>query len=300
MSMATTGIGARLADLGETALAPLSFVFYRGTRFGVQRLVQLHGRMRPAQATTWRTLNADEVRRPLHLLALMTSAPRWNTHAIIALAGPLHVQRQITIHAATAASSARSWSLVVHREPSHRIVASVGSLDTCAQGPWCAVNLPPGTYRLAMRYYWWSSPVELPEVEVDGAAVVPPLLLPASTNDFYRDLAARGGFLYSCLHAYVRALLRHRRWFPSAFVEREYLPAGNPQTTFQYGSVRAGTRLAIDLDPRLWRTSDVYLTVYNRASFPVLSERLTGPGQEMPRVDVDGTYLVRVHARTER
>jgi hypothetical protein len=97
----------------------------------------------------------------------------------------------------------------------------------------------------------------------------------------------------------VRALLRHRRWFPSAFVEREYLPAGNPQTTFHYGSVRAGARLAIDLAPHLWQTNDVYLTVYNRASFPVLSKRLTGPGQEMPRVDVDGTYLVRVHARTD-
>ena len=83
-------------------------------------------------------------------------------------------------------------------------------------------------------------------------------------------------------------------------MEGEYLPAGNPQTTFRYGSVRTGTRLAIDLDPRLWQTSDVYLTVYNRASFPVLSEQLTGPGHETAAVQADGTYLVRVHARTAR
>ena len=60
---------------------------------GRERTVRLsNSRVHPAQATTWRTLDGPAVSRPFNLLALMTSAPRWNTHALIALAGPLHIQ----------------------------------------------------------------------------------------------------------------------------------------------------------------------------------------------------------------
>lgn len=233
--------------------------------------------------------------KPLNMLALMTSAPRWNTHALIALAGPLQVRRTLTIDAATASASAGSWTVVVHVEPAHRIVASLGSLDA-AGSPTRSLNLPPGSYRLALRYYHWSDPVTLPAVAVDGETAVPTLPIRADTNDFYRDLSQGRHTFYLCLHSYVCTLLRHRRWFPASFVAREYLPAGNPETTFSYGYLAAGTSLDIDLDGLL-PTHDAYFTAYNRASLPVASYPLTENRHITAPSTVTGSYLIRLHAK---
>ena len=295
--MRHTGSG-RLAAAGDIALAPLSFVFYRVNRLVMRRLVQLHERTHPAQATTWRTLDGPAVSKPFNLLALMTSAPRWNTHALIALGGPLHVQHTVRISTATAAQSAEAWTIVVHAEPAHNIVASIGSLDASSDEPWRAIELPPGTYRLALRYYRWHESAQLPAVEIDGVPALGPLAVPAGNNDFYDDLSGRSSFLYLLLHSYVCTLLRHRRWFPRSFVEREYLPAGNPQTTFYYGFLQAGTSLLIELDAGLLLTHDVYFTAYNRASFPVRWYPLTESRHTTPAALATGSYLIRVHAKT--
>lgn len=289
----------RLAAAGDIALAPLSFVFYRVARLVMRRLVQLRDRRaHPAQATTWQSLDRSAVSKPFTLLAMMTSGPRWNTHALIALAGPLHVHHTISIGTSTAAKSAESWTIVVHAEPAHSIVTSIGSLDAISEEPWRTIELPPGTYRLALRYYRWSESAELPPVQVDGVPVLGPLAVPADNNDFYDDLACRSTFFYGFMHSYVCTLLRHRRWFPRSFVEREYLPAGNPQTTFHYGFLRAGTSLLIEVDAGLLDTHDVYFTAYNRASFPVLWYQLTESRHTTPAALATGSYLIRVHAKT--
>jgi hypothetical protein len=295
-SMAHTPANGRLAAIGEIVLAPFSFLLYRTTRFLVQRLVHLQGFRPAARAARWQALDGHAVGKPFNRLAFMTSAPRWNTHALIALTGPVQVRHTLRIHAATAATSAASWTVVVHAEPAHRIVATVGSLDVC-EGPWRSVDLPPGVYRLALRYYRWSEPVVLPAVEVDGAAAVDAVAIAADTNTFYHDLNKGGSLLYLCLHSYVCTLLRHRRWFPRAFVAREYLPAGNPQTTFYYGFLSAGTRLDVELDDDLLQTHDAYFTAYNRASFPILWYPLIENRHITPRSPVNGSYLIRLHAR---
>jgi hypothetical protein len=288
----------RLTAASDIALAPLSFVFYRVTRLGMQRLVQLHDRAHPAQTATWRTLDGPAVSKAFNLLALMTSAPRWNTHALIALGGPLRAQHVISIRTATAVKSAEAWTIVVHAEPAHRIVASIGSLDATSNEPWRTIELPPGTYRLALRYYRWSESAELPAVDIDGVPAIPALAVPADNNDFYDDLARRSSVLYLFLHSYVCTLLRHRRWFPRSFVEGEYLPAGNPQTTFHYGFLQAGTSLVIELDAGLLLTHDVYFTAYNRASFPVLWYPLSESRHTTPAFPAAGSYLIRVHPKT--
>jgi hypothetical protein len=287
-----------LAAATELVLAPFSFLLYRTTRFVVQRIVHLRSRRHTAAAATWQTLDGPAVCKPFNMLALMTSAPRWNTHAIIALAGPLQVKHTLTIHTTTAAASAPSWTVVVHAEPSHRIVASTGALDTAGDGAWRSIDLPPGRYRLALRYYRWSEPVTLPTVEVDGSPAVDAVTIPADVNDFYQDLDHRGRLLYLSLHMYVCALLRHRRWFPRSFVAREYLPAGNPQTAFSYGFLSAGAVLDIELDDDLLRTHDVYFTAYDRASLPVMWYPITERRHRTPRSLSTGSYLIRIHART--
>lgn len=297
-SMRNTRKHTALLALGEGILASLSFLFYKIVRFGVQRLVQLYSQRQAHAATHWQILDGQAVSKPFNLLALMTSAPRWNTHALIALVGPLNVQSQLSVHAATAARSARSWTVVVHEEPGHRIVASTGSPGVTREETWQTVQLNPGTYRLALRYYHWAEAIELPAIEVDGVPAVSSLAVPAETNDFYHDLSRRSNFFYLSLHFYVCTLLRYRRWFPRSFVEREYLPAGNPQTTFYYGFLEAGTRLTFELEPHLLSTHDVYLTVYNRASFPVLWYPLLESRHTTQPIQVSGSYLVRIHRKT--
>jgi hypothetical protein len=300
--MAHTARHLRLGAAGELAAAPLSFLLYRATRLLVQRLVQLDSRRHATRPARWQTLDGSAVARPFNLLALMTSAPRWNTHALIALAGPLPVRRTLRIHAGIAATSAPSWSLVVHAEPTHRIAASIGSANTPSQGSWRSVDLPPGRYRLALRYYRCGDHVVLPAIEVDGVPVVDPFTVPADTNDFYHDLYHGLGtgsrLLYLCLHSYACTMLRYRRWLPHSFVEREYLPAGNPQTTFRYGFWPFGTRLDIDLADGLLANHDVYLTAYNRASFPIMWYPLTDSGHTTAPNPVSGSYLIRVHRTT--
>lgn len=296
--MATPPTGRRLATFGEIVVAPLSFLLYRTVRFAMRRLVQLQAFLPAGRTSRWQVLDGQTVRRPFNLLALMTSAPRWNTHAIISLTGSVRVRQTVRIHAATAETSAASWTVVVHEEPSHRIVASVGSIDGPSADGWRSLDVPSGKYRLALRYYGWSEPVVLPTVEVDGAVAVESMTIPADSNDFYHGLSSRGGLFYTWLHSYVCTLLRYRDRFPRSFVEGEYLPAGNPQTTFHYGFLPAAARLDIELCDHLLGSHDAYLTVYNRASFPLLWYSLVDNHHLTPPTTTDGSYLIRLHART--
>lgn len=284
--------------LWELPLALLSFLFYKTIRFGMRQVVRAHAALTKQHAGEWRVLCAQTVQAPLTLPALMTTGPRWNTHAIVAIAGPLVINQSIRLHVASATKSAQSWTVVVHSSPRHQIVTSVGSSSISGRDAWESLDMRPGMYRLALRYYRWSDLVELPAIEVDGIEVVPATIVPANVNDFYHDLGRRSNFFYLCLHYYVATLLRYYAWLPRSFVEREYLPAGNPETDFYYGFLKTGEWLAFDLAPRLLQTHDVYLTVYNRASFPVLwcpireHEHTTRPSPS------DGSYLVRVHKKS--
>jgi hypothetical protein len=283
----------------EIPLALMSFVFYRITRFCVQRLIHLNAIVSTAQSRRWRVFSAQEARSPLNLLAVMTSGPRLNTHAIVATVGPLHVKRTLRIHVAAAARSAAAWTVVVYTAPSHRTAASVGSLGTPNRESWQAITLPPGRYRLALRYYHWSNGVELPAVDVDGIEAVPRRIVLPNVNDFYNDLSKRSNLLYLCLHYYVGTLLRYRALLPQSLVEREYLPVGNPETTFYYGFLSRREALAVDLDARLLQTHDVYFTLYNRASFPIQWYALTEPQHITSPSACDGTYLIRIHRRAQ-
>jgi hypothetical protein len=91
---------------------------------------------------------------------------------------------------------------------------------------------------------------------------------------------------------------KHRTSARSSFAEREYLPAGNPQTSFRYGFLQAATSLLIELDAGLLGTHDVYFTAYNRASFPVRWYPLTESKHTTPAIPAAGSYLIRVHPKT--
>lgn len=276
----------------KIALALLSFAFFRVTR-GVLRAVQsLYFRAAKAEAARWRTLSAEALRRPLAMPIVMTTGPRWNPHAIIASAGPFRAHGRIEIDAAAAASSAGAWTVVVHEFPSYRTVAFRGS-SAVGQGP---ISLPPGRYALALRYYRWSGQPVLPQVTVDGRAQIAARAIDAATNGFYATLAFRKSWFYTCLHYYILVMLEWRGRLPESFVKGEFLPVGNPETEFRFGLLGPGKAPPIDGLNGMPNSGDVYVTVYDRASFPVDWYPLP-PGRETLPANGGAYYLIRGQRR---
>jgi hypothetical protein len=271
-----------------------SFVFYRGMRLVMRRLVVLNARFNRRRAHQWHVLSAESLNMPLALPAVMTTGPRWNPHAIIAGAGPFSVKQSVSVDVGPMVASSKSWTLVFYTFPHQRTAAHIGALQAPFSERWHSVALPPGKYSIALRYYHWSETVVFPEIRADSVAAVPPRSVPAGNNDFYLDLRKRRSRLYLWLHYYVYGLLRGTAQFPGVSIEREFLPMGNPETEFRYGALERGEALRFQLPPAFLTTRDVYFTLYSRDSFPARwyqiqeSRHLTQPAQE------DGFYLLRI------
>jgi Family of unknown function (DUF6208) len=287
------------ALLYQVPLALLSFLFFRGFRWLMRQAADLHHSLRMAEARRWRPLSAQTLRNPLALPVLMTSAPRWNPHAVIATAGPLPVRRSLAINVAEAQRSAATWSVVIYTYPAYRTVTTIDSLhpSATADRELREVLLPPGRYWLGLRYYHPAEGAALPTVLLDGKPGVSAQSLPPDVNGFYEGLARRGGLLYFCLHYYVWVLLRLKGLVPRRIAEREYLPVGNPGTRFRPGCLERGQTVQVEVEAAVLETHDVFLTVYNRASFPVFWDQVTSPLPIMAPFAGPGHYLVRIHPR---
>jgi hypothetical protein len=279
-------------------LSLCSFAFYRVAR---RVLRASNARLLGGAADDphhWQVLPRTLLTRRGALPTMMTTGPRLNPHAIIATVGPLEVKGLISLEVTAAARSARSWSIVVYRFPGFVTVGSVGSNDPPAPGPWKDVSLPPGTYSLGLRYYHPADAIELPAVRVDGQDSVPVLTIPEGALSAWDGVRGRRGLFYLCLHYYMFNLLDYRAWLPRAFVAREFLPVGNPQTHFDYGAVRRGQALTLVTSPALLATHDVFFTLYNRHSFPVTWSLITATEHDTGPVPATGFYLVRMHRRS--
>ncbi len=282
----------------QVPLAIGSYLFFKAARFCLRRMASLHYAVLSRQAKNWRIFSEEFLDEWLVLPVVMVEGPRWNTHALIARAGPLKVERTIAIHLPTAFRAANAWTMVVYRFPSHRTVASFASCDTYSEEQWSSLTLEPGRYALVLRYYGWSNNATLPEVRVDRAQAVASTPVPPDANDFYHRLAQRQSLFFRLLHYYVYVLLQYKDFLPRHFVEREFLPVGNPKTQFAYGIVPRGKRLTVMLDASLLAVCDVYLTLYDRASLPVQWNQLTEPEHATRPLGQDCMFLIRVHPKT--
>ncbi len=159
------------------------------------------------------------------------------------------------------------------------------------------IDLPPGRYTLVLRYYGWNGEPRLPAIEVDGVQVVDTTPLSPDTNDFYNNLSARTGFYYLCLHFDVSVIPRYRQNLPAGFVRREYLPVGNPESSFFYGPLESGQRLSVASVLPLLPDYRLDFTVYNRASFPVFWCSVDGSAAECDAVKGGAHYLIRAHGK---
>jgi hypothetical protein len=278
-------------------LALGSFLFFKSIKAVMRRLLRIHQARNSAGNLGWQIQSSEFVSRPGVLPLVMTSGPRWNTHAVIAVLASGEVHQSLEIDAGAASRSARSWTISIWTHPAQRTVTSVGSLSPPFPEGKARLELPPGKYWLGLRYYHWNRDAELPAVRVDGREVAKPMVIPPDPNAFYRDLRKRSSIYYLALHYYVFVLLRYRRWFPASFVAREFLPVGNPDTEFYFDAIRKGERLDLKIAPEALDGWDVFLTLYDRASFPTEWEQVNRQHYEIVASEGDRMCLIRVQRR---
>jgi hypothetical protein len=289
-------LGQRIAiDLAwQLPLALLSFCFYRMNRLVISRLYRRFQARLGSRATTWRLLNRATLAMPISLPVLMTTGPRWNTHAVIGTLGPLAVSKTLSVRTSTCRKSAASWTAVIYRFPDFLTVTQFSSLTADPLSDWSGLDLSAGRYILGIRYYGLCDEPLMPEVQVDDVLVTEPLLAPANVNEVYADLESRTNLYYRALHYYIYPLLRLRSFFPAAFVRSEFLPVGDPDTIFRFDLVASRHYLNVRVSLELLDAHRVFLTAYNRASLPVLSEEITTTNWSSPAFRHDGFYLFRI------
>lgn len=290
-----------LSLIVEVVLALGSFIFYKIMKLIIGNIYTLYLTFNKKRASQWQILSGDNINKFLSLPVLMTKAPRWNTHAIIGTLGPIQVQKTLTLNLATIRQSAPSWVGCLYSFPSYQTVASFDSSDYENQtSNELNLELSPGKYTVGLRYYNYSGQITYPEVIVDNNTTIASQPISADTNDFYRHLSKRQNLFYLGLHYYIFTLFKLRHWFPESFVKNEFLPVGATDTEFFYGCLNQDQQLQLDLDSEIIAQNYIYLTIYNRASFPISwcqvkeAKTLTEP---MPN---HGYYLIRVRAQNSQ
>jgi hypothetical protein len=270
----------RPALLWELPLGLASWIVYRLVRLAVGlRLLWSARRRGERELLPWRVLSKDLLARR-GLLEQIVIGPRWNTAAVNTASGPYRVAGRVEVDLAALDAAAGHWSLLVYavapfwqgaRVP---LARHVNRRTADRSGTRLVLGLAHGRYWLSVRYYGPAPRLTLPRVWVDGAATVEPLAVAApDVEDFYRDLARRTTPFLTLLQYHAWAFVKWRRLLSARFVRRMLLPVGDPETEFQYGTLAPGESLVLSRLPRetdAGEASLVFLTVYNRASLPVL------------------------------
>jgi Family of unknown function (DUF6208) len=282
-----------MSSLCTIPLASASFAFFHTTKCLLHLLRR--ARDRRQDVLDWHTLS-DVLARPLTLPYLMVTGPRWNPHALISRVGPFQLESGLRIKVETMHQSAQTWTLVINRAAHLRPIAVIDARKVGEDAAWYEQRLPPGRYVIVLRYYEWSAVPELPEIAIDDQREIPQRAVSAGENDYLGRLRNKEGAFYACLHYYMLEMFRLRPYLPAAFVRREYLPVGNPETAFSYGDLRPGQCIEIASQRGIPEGHRLYLTIYNRCSFPVSwSEVRSLPYRTSP-AEGTGSYLWRLHS----
>lgn len=284
------------AAIYRLPLALASYGLFRITKWILQRLANRYHSRNPALLRKWQLLSKEFFSKPGALPMYLVTAPRWNTHAVIGTLGPIEAQAEIAIELQAARDSAESWFFVIYSYPKRRALGAISSLQPNCSG---IFRVPkPGQYLVGARYYHCADRACFPVVQVDGLVCAQAVPVPPGVNDFYDGLHRRGNLFYYCLGYHAYPMLRYQL-LPRRWVERVFLPVGNPETDFRYGTIEPGQKLVCDMSSEQFEAYNLYVTLYSRMSLPVLSyevhSRTRGPGPPAP---VQGFYLVRLQAKS--
>lgn len=292
--------------LWQIPLSVMSFLFFHLMRNIIQKGAYISLKIGfisvKGEGLGWMGIS-EILKKPIALPYLMVTGPRWNCHAVIGTLGPFHVKSFIEIQVEKAQKSAKQWTLIIY-DRVYQTNSFLSSRNMTSGKVWEKVSLKPGRYGIALRYYdpegeW----VTFPAVKIDGMESVPSRSMRDEMEHyqtFLRKIQNRHGFFYYGLHYYVYHLLCWKKWLPESFVSKEYLPVGNPETSFYYGSMKKGDILEICFDKGLLDKANIYFAFDNRCSFPVFWETITQSRYHTGPVPCDGFYLIRVHSKCEK
>jgi hypothetical protein len=281
-------------DVSMAPLALSSFVLNRGLRSLL--LLARAARKPPAKrAAAWVTGTQMIAGNPLGFFLPYMIGPRWNCHALTASVGPLDVKKSLAIDPAPLAKAA-SWTLTVHDER-FRVVATVSAsrLDALR-----TIDVPPGSYTLFLRYYAADGALMTPVVFVDGELRLAGGALDGERSRNGELLAAikdKDSLAYRLLQYHAFYAVKRQGRLPRAWVQSAFLPAGNPDTQFVFGSLRRGQRLKVGARPALREAALVFACIYNESSFPMAWTEITEEMTDLGPVARDGAYLVRIVSR---
>lgn len=283
----------------ELPLSLLSWGFFKLNKLGIGWLYQQYLNRNLNREITWRILSGQTLNIPIGLPVLMTKGPRWNTHGYIGTLGPFAVESSLAVETAIAQKSASSWTVVIYRYPNYQTWTQLSWLKAEHRQDWTKISLPTGRYSLGIRYYGLQADPTLPTINIDGHRIIAGEAVSPSANDFYQTLGQRTNAYYLALHYYIFTVLRLRRFLAADFVRCEYLPVGDPDTLFRYDYFLRGESLNIQVNPERLRDHWIYLSVYNRASLPILSAEIVTTTYGSPPLSGDGYYLLRIRPKRE-
>lgn len=281
-----------LGDFLQIPLALISFVFFKIIQNIMRGLVTFMNNKKKSKPSSWTVVSAELISKPLVLPIFMTKAPRWNPHAIIAVAGPFNVSDSFDINIEQANNAAENWGVIFQSLDSNDVQRLSASADK-PKTPWKIVSLTSGYYTAALRYYGYSDNVNLPSMRINGNEEVPPLSVSSNNNLFYEELRQRKNWFYILLNYYIYTMLRFSDWLPNKFVVKQFLPLGDPGMKFEYGVLRKGLRLNIEMQKNILDNYNVYVTIYDRASFPMQWCQINEQSFTTAVADDTGYYLVR-------
>ena len=244
----------------------------------------------------WEQSRVSE-RAVLNYIALF--GPRWNPHALLATTRGFRVVRRISLDLDRAIASARSFSVVVYDHRSTGTIAAFTPFSPRDEQGRAYVDLPPGEYRLGARYYTWTDEPRLPAVWRDGEPLIAERPCSPDGPAYMHGLVARESWFHRWTQRHMLYMLRHPGLFSAERIAAEYLPVGNPETTFRYGLREAGEALRVVVAPSLLERALAMLVCYDEASFPIEWQDLAAGETLLAPRDHAGHWLVRVQPLVE-
>ncbi|GAL83178.1 hypothetical protein MYP_404 [Sporocytophaga myxococcoides] len=246
------------------------------------------------ESKIWK-LYIERLQHPLGIPYAMLNAPRWNTHAFIASAGPVTINESITIDFSEVNMLCSSWTFILYKLPANvtsKVISCLDDSTLCHK-----VNVERGSYSVVLRCYELKYPVELPELIIDNGKVVIEKRLLLNKTPVYPDtIMTKESKFYSFVHYYLHYAFRYGKRSINRNLEFEYLPVGNPETTFLFGYYNRNSIVYVDILDRAGSFL-IFITCYNESSFPVYSEKIPVYGIDLYKsalLPANGTYLIRI------
>ncbi len=283
------------ALLWRLPLAIASFLFKRACAVVLRAILLIGSGLSRQRFDHWRITTQATVRTPLFVPLVMTTGPRWNAHALTANVGPLRIARNLGVDVAGLNRAAAIWSLTAYSVPDFRERLFLSSADSAGDAPELA--LKQGRYLIGVRMYELHPAPAMPQLVIDGDLLIPAQAIPADANDFLCTLVRRRPrWYYTWLQYYVHVMLRHSRTPWPIWVRREFLPVGNVGTRFEFGLLAPGKTLAIAADRFGIEDCKLYVTVYDKRSFPIAWRTLRSDAEVLPALSTSAYFVVRCQA----